>query len=381
MKSILYKLANNGKTQQWTIELSGNMYRTSEGYIGGAITTTAWTICEGKSIGKKNETSPEDQAAKEVDAIIAKKQKKDWARDINNIADSKRKVLPMLAKKFEDEWDMLYTSTTLIAAQPKLDGIRSEGARDAMYTKEGGIHTVTSAHIHQAVLEMLEGVKWEGLQFVDGELYNHKFRADFNKISSIVRKENPDAEELANAIKYLQYHVYDINLPGTFGERHANLVALAKIVDNPFIHLVETVFISTLGRSRADIEKQLFELHERWVREGYEGSMVRNANAKYEMKRVRSLLKRKDWIDDEFVLIDVLPGKGNKATMAASVTCKDDRGEYFDAGLLGDNKYCTDLLINKDKYIGKQVTIKYQNLTPDRKVPRFGKMKTVRDYE
>ena len=61
----LYKRATNGKINQWTVEVDLNKFRTIAGYHDGVQTESEWTICEGKNIGKKNETTPEQQAKAE----------------------------------------------------------------------------------------------------------------------------------------------------------------------------------------------------------------------------------------------------------------------------------------------------------------------------
>ena len=71
--STLYARATNGKTTEFTIEVKGNKYRTISGYTDGVKTTTQWTICESKNVGKKNETTPQQQAMLEAEAIHRKK--------------------------------------------------------------------------------------------------------------------------------------------------------------------------------------------------------------------------------------------------------------------------------------------------------------------
>jgi DNA ligase-1 len=383
MVKTLFKRASNGKVQKWSVEYDGNMFRTSEGYVGGAISVTAWTICEGKSIGRSNETSGSDQAIKETEAKIEKQKKRGYAEDVNDIDTSARKHLPMLAHNFEDHIEKIMMSGCILAVQPKLDGIRMIDTVEGPFSKEGNVHNPAAWVLHNHSLVILEGIESCKL---DGELYNHEYKANFNKIASIVRTKKPTAEALELAKEKLQYHLYDINLIGqsskaSFTERYAALRTLLSMHPHPQFKLVETVFINTLGRTRVSIDKQLYDLHKRFVNEGYEGSMIRNASSPYKQSRTSDLLKRKDWIDEEFRIVDIHEGKGNRSGMAASVTCVDSKGEQFDVGIIGDEKYCTILLQQKSYAIGNMATIKYQNLTPDRKVPRFGKMKSIRDYE
>lgn len=364
-------------------------FRTSEGYVGGAITDTAWTYCEPKRVGSTNSTTAYQQAEKEALAKMTKQKKKGWTENQEDMDSAARKHLPMLAKKWEDEGDRLLSSGCILAAQPKLDGIRNVDTIDGPFTKEGGVHNPAAFILHEHSLNLIDNTLITSTDQpdyskeikLDGELYNHEYKADFNAIVSIVRTKTPNEEQLALAKEKLQYHLYDINAPGPFAQRYAALKILLEQNPHPAFKLVETVFINTKGRSRASIEAQLDELHKRFINEGYEGSMIRNAESLYEPKRTRNLLKRKDWIDDEFEIVDILSGKGNKANIAASVECRDKRGEVFSAGIIGNESYCRDLLIEKNTLIGKMATIKHQNLTPDKKVPRFGKLKAIRDYE
>jgi len=45
----IYKKTKTGATQEWTIEVDGNKYRTHSGQVGGAITTNEWTVVYGKN--------------------------------------------------------------------------------------------------------------------------------------------------------------------------------------------------------------------------------------------------------------------------------------------------------------------------------------------
>jgi hypothetical protein len=80
----LYK-KNGDKVQKWSIEVDGGKYRTIEGFVDGAMTTSEWTQCVGKNIGRSNETTPEQQALKEAGAKNRLKQDKGYKEDINCI--------------------------------------------------------------------------------------------------------------------------------------------------------------------------------------------------------------------------------------------------------------------------------------------------------
>ena len=123
----LYKRTTVGKIQEWRVEVDGNKFRTISGQQNGKQVTSEWTVCAGKNIGKANETSPEDQAAKEALAKWTKKTEKHYSVDIGAIdTDKFRKV--MLAKKWDDYPELARDAYS----QPKLDGIRCVGNKDGM---------------------------------------------------------------------------------------------------------------------------------------------------------------------------------------------------------------------------------------------------------
>ena len=56
---------------------------------------------------------------------------------------------------------------------------------------------------------------------LDGELYCDKLANDFNKITSLVKKTKPNAKDLEESEKVIQYHVYDlIDTTSTFSHRN-----------------------------------------------------------------------------------------------------------------------------------------------------------------
>jgi hypothetical protein len=121
MKRTLYSRATTGKVLEWTIEVESNKYRTISGYIDGVKTTSEWTICEPKNVGRSNSTTAEEQAINESTAIHRKKMEKGAFENINDI-DIPIYFEPMLANKWED-----YKNKIVFPAysQPKLDGCLS----------------------------------------------------------------------------------------------------------------------------------------------------------------------------------------------------------------------------------------------------------------
>ena len=137
------------------------------------------------------------------------------------------------------------------------------------------------------------------------------------------------------------------------------------------IVIVETIEIH--GR------EQLDRCYEDYIEAGYEGQMVR-LDGPYENKRSPRLLKRKEFIDEEYTVLGWEEGEGNRSGTIKHLKFKNKDGREFNSNIKGSFDYLKELLKNANDLIGKEATVKYFNLTPDG-VPRFPYVIAIRDYE
>ena len=208
----IYKKTKTGATQEWTIEVVGNKYRTHSGQVGGAITTNEWTVVYGKNVGKANGTTDGEQALKEAEAKRTKKLESGYFENIKHIGKSQY-FEPMLASKWEDYKDKV---TYPIFSQPKLDGIRCIVTNDGMFSRNGK-PIISAPHIRESLNSVF---KKHPTLILDGELYADKFANDFNKIVSLVKKTKPTDADLKESKKNIEYHIYDLpSASGTFENR------------------------------------------------------------------------------------------------------------------------------------------------------------------
>lgn len=359
--ALLYKRSKKG-IQQWQIELSKDKFRTISGVKGGAQVTSEWTICNGKSVGKANETSPESQALKEVESKITLHKDKGYREDINSIDDLEF-IPPMLAKKFEDVKEIVYP----VFSQPKLDGMRCIINGKGMFSRNGK-PILSAPHILESLKEWFET---HPMVELDGELYCHTLKDNFNKIMSLAKKTKPTKEDLAESREQLQLWVYDVRFSSyepdmPFSGRNSWLSYrfLQEFEKNSY--LVRVMTDKVVNREELDAMYEYYRI------QGFEGQMVR-MDTPYENCRTKNLLKRKEFITEEFELVDIVEGEGNRSGMAGSAVLKTSTGLQFSSSLVGDHDYCKKLLTNKKEVIGKMATIRYQNLTPEG-CPRFPEM-------
>jgi DNA ligase-1 len=371
MFDTIYKRTSAGKIQQWAIEVKGNKYRTISGQTNGKKTTSAWTKCFGKNTGKTNATTDNEQALKEAEAVFTKKLENHYRRDIKKINEDKF-VKAMLAHKFEQYPDLDYSNTY---SQPKLDGIRCLVTKDGMFSR-GGKPIISAPHIFKALKELF---KEDSSLIFDGELYTDALKGDFNKIVSLAKRSKPTDADLAESKEHLQYWIYDIaSSQDVFNDRiealrvlearwdWANLLLLEASID-----LSELDCLVLVPTDKVESKEHLDELYQGYLANGMEGQMIRKSDSLYEGKRSKNLLKRKEFQDAEFTITSVNEGVGNWAGYAKSVSYTTKDGLAFDAGIKGTQEYCKELLGKADKMVGKQATVRYQNLTPDG-IPRFG---------
>ena len=361
----LYKRTSAGKIQMWHIEVKDDSYRTTSGQVDGKKRTSKWTVCKGKNTGKANETTSEEQAIAQAESMITKQKKKGYHENIDNV-DKQKHFKPMLASKWEDRRDKIEDDRVFI--QPKLDGMRCVVTKDGMFTRNGE-EVISAPHIREE-LNLFFNLHPEVI--LDGELYNHKFKHDFNKIMSLCRKTKPTKTDLEESKKLIEFHIYDMyhKTFGGYRERY-ELVQHAAGLLTDMTEKVETRYIKI---SEVDDHANDF------IAMGYEVAMIRLVDSKYENKRSKFLIKWKEMQDEEFVVVDVIEGQGNKTGMAASVRCLLPDGRAFSAGMIGTEEFCQDFLCDKSEHIGKKATIVFQNYTPDG-IPRFPKFKAIRDYE
>lgn len=347
----LYQYDTKRKVRVWYVQQNENQYQTVAGLKDGKLVESGWTICSPKNVGKKNESTAVEQCSLEVEALYKKKRKQGWNEILQEDA---AYFEPMLASKFEGE-----VSFPLFS-QPKLDGIRCVATKDGLFSRAGE-RFVSCPHIETSLWDVF--LKNPSL-VIDGELYNHDLKHDFNQITSIIkRNKNLTADDLNRSAKMIKLYTYDCYHDNTepFSTR---LERLHKLVSGlPSIEIVQTFAVED--------EDHIHRLFDMYRNDGYEGQMLRY-DRPYEVgKRSKSLMKHKSFMDGEYIVVEIVEGKGNWGGKAKSVVMRDDKGNKFSAGMKGNEEYLAQVLIDKHKYVGTLAKIKYQNLTP-KGVPRMG---------
>jgi ATP-dependent DNA ligase len=366
---ILYKKTSTGAIQYWLISAEGNQIMTTYGQVGtDSPQTTFDTIKEGKNAGRANATTPEQQAQAEAKAKWTKQLKKGYVKTqaeaeagtVDAIIEGG--ILPMLAHKHSEHAKKIKFPCF---GQPKFDGIRCTAI------KKDGVVSLWSRtrkpiksvpHIARAV-ETIPG------DFIlDGELYNHDYRQDFDTIVELVRPDEP-----VEGHEAVQYHVYDTANDQPFKERNDWLI---DKLDRSYLFGIIVRAETHIVNSADEVEA----FHELMLTHGYEGAMLRNADAPYVNRRSYDLQKVKKFVDAEFEIVGFEEGRGRLQGHIGSFVCKTKDGKLFKAKQKGKLSKLKEYFDDHSLWQGKKLTVQYQNLTPDG-IPRFPVGKAIRDYE
>ena len=276
---------------------------------------------------------------------------------------------PMLAYPVSDK-PIDYSNK--ISIQPKLDGVRCviqmEGFQVKAYSRTGK-EWKNIEHILEQLVPFFS--KYPHV-ILDGELYNHDLRDNFEKIISLVRKTKPTDEDRLEASKKTQFHCYDIiDKTLTFEER------------NYFIHkqLPTSYCVKHLITKSCSTEVIAKIIHQQNLDNGYEGSIVRT-NDTYQCKRSHNLRKFKDFSDAEATIIGFEEGKGKREGTLGKFLMQDDDGNQFGCppGKGYNYQDMRDMLKDIHKYMGQTATFTYFERTKANSY-RHPLFKSIRDYE
>ena len=274
-------------------------------------------------------------------------------------------IKPMLAHKVGKKDIDFYDKVFL---QPKLDGVRCVFTKDGAFSRTGK-QFKNVAHLEHDLADFFED---HPFTILDGELYNHKLKHDFEKIISLVRKTKPTEDDRLDAQHLVQYHVYDTMASGVNYEARYNWLVSNLPIARSMTLIINPIVISMT---------QAKEMHKMYLEQGYEGSMLRT-NGFYEQKRSYNLQKFKDFHDTEATIIDYVVGKGKRTGTLGKFIMRDDEGIEFGCppGKGYNYEALADMLVNVNDYIGKRATFTYFQRTKANSY-RHPLFKALRNYE
>ncbi len=369
----LYGFDKYGKIKEWNIFVENkgdhSVLCYSYGYKEGKKVECEMKISKGKNIGKKNQTTHFEQAVMDAQSKWNKKKDIDkYTTDmpsLQNTQDNSKEsngnpvvLLPMLAQEYKKHAKKLQFPCYI---QPKLDGYRMiyNGETKRMTTRTGKEYNILK------MTELGKSLLKCDL-CLDGELYVHDKSFAFEKYGVLRKQKDLIKAELDNLNK-IEYHVYDlVDTSLTYAERLQKLQEVSTLCI-PGVKIVKTYEC----QNGDDINR----LHQEFIKEGYEGSMVRNKNGMYQCKyRSYDLLKYKDFDDGEYKIVGFTAEKdvmGGNEDLVVWV-CTTDAGQQFNVQSKGTKTERAQLFKEANKYIGQRLWVQHFGLTNDG-IPRFPK--------
>lgn len=194
-----------------------------------------------------------------------------------------------------------------------------------------------------------EEVEVEGNSLIlDGELYIHG--ESLQVIGSAVDSFNMDTHR----VKFI---AFDLAIPDISNiERIVllkSIVTSAYGIDNP---------IEVIPTKKINGDSKVQSLTDDYIREGYEGAILRDINAKYQFgKRPVTMCKLKRHIDEEFKIIDIVRQKKDPDLGMFYCTTKDGMEFSVTPSMTLEQK--RELLYMKHLYVGKLLTCSFYEYT------------------
>jgi ATP-dependent DNA ligase len=363
-----------GKTKVWSIEVrlenGCGVIVTTHGQKDGKMQVNEKAISEGKNIGKKNETTPFDQAVSEARTAWTKKRESNYtpieeedASDDETAGGRGKGMdesvpLPMLAHDYNKRGKSIQYPCFV---QKKFDGTRCVAIpQKGLFSRNRKSYPHLD-HIKEEINKLPPNM------ILDGELYSDTLT--FQEIVGLVKRETLKAGDQEKQLQ-IQFHVYDLINDAPYVQRYANLQLLFRRYKFKHLVLVKT--------ENCESEEKMKEMHAQYVVEGYEGIMLRNKEGTYSNARSIHLQKYKEFFDTEVKITGFKSGEGAEEGSVLWVCLYE--GKTFTCRPRGTREERQEQFQHGSSYIGKMLTVRYQEKTDDGLL-RFPVGIAIRDYE
>ena len=289
---------------------------------------------------------------------------------------------PMLAYPVSDK---LINYEDKVFMQPKLDGVRCVIQSEDVEYHEPNTGKLIKAQAVKAYSRT--GKEWKNIQHIldqlkpffqkypsvilDGELYNHDLKDDFETIISLVRRQKPDDLDMLESADLVQFHCYDIIDEKLPFQQRIEFVTEALMLLGDSIYTVDTMLVPTESQGKVN--------HARNLDSGYEGSILRT-NDTYACKRSHNLRKFKDFHDTEATITGWVEGKGKRKGTIGKFLAVDAEGIEFGMPVMDKFKFLQDNFKLMQGYVGKTATFTYFERTKANSY-RHPLFKCIRNYE
>jgi len=277
-----------------------------------------------------------------------------------------KRVGIQLAYPLEEKRILTWTPPYIV--QPKLDGERCRAILDPSQPYPASVTLVSSeGNYFQSVPHLLEPLhkvaQLTGPIELDGELYHKGY--SFEQIHSIVGR----TVNLSSNHEEIQLWVFDlVNETLPQWERLKILGRVKSLSTSPELQFVQTKLVESF--------EEILKAYEEFIRDGYEGIIIRHVDATYVRRRSLFMLKFKPKKEDTYKIVgfkQMVDKYGQPKEMLGALVCiSNDGEEEFNVGSGMDDYFRRSNWPASvaASLVGKLVRVKYQHITSGR-VPRF----------
>lgn len=388
-EKTLYRRNNHGKPCYWYAEcISQNVYDIHHGIVGGANIIT--TVCTKRASidevrSKYNEKLKQGyKFLDEIkdDTICPPVEESMLAQYLETYLPYDRTtsdgtLLPMLAKVYNDN---VFNKISNRLGQFKINGLRclisakrNEGdiftPYKLLFQSREGTYWKSLYHLENYLLEILPDWLLDKMidedYVLDGEIYLPGYSV--NEINHFVK----DPKCIENAM--LQYWCYDIAIQDyTQFKRIEELYTIKspKHIRCKEDHLNNIDRFVVLPIVEISSTEKARQMRDKFIDIGFEGLILRDPNAEYQFgKRNNTMIKYKRTTDGVFEVIDIY-SEGTKRSDIPLLLCRNDINDNtFEVHVNGTFDYQNEILIHRDKYIGRKLFITFGERSGVDKVP------------
>lgn len=283
----------------------------------------------------------------------------------------------MLAKVYNDN---VFNKISNRLGQFKINGLRclisakrNEGdiftPYKLLFQSREGTYWKSLYHLENYLLEILPDWLLDKMidedYVLDGEIYLPGYSV--NEINHFVK----DPKCIENAM--LQYWCYDIAIQDyTQFKRIEELYTIKspKHIRCKEDHLNNIDRFVVLPIVEISSTEKARQIRDKFIDIGFEGLILRDPNAEYQFgKRNNTMIKYKRTTDGIFEVIDIYP-EGTKRSDIPLLLCRNDINDNtFEVHVNGTFDYQNEILIHRNKYIGRKLFITFGERSGVDKVP------------
>lgn len=347
MKTTLFKLDSNNNVREWSCWTEEDPSNR-----GKFLVLIRYGLMVGKQVFEKYLYDTEELATTEAKRRIRKQRER---RGYTDDIPTTRPFKPMLAHMYQDHASKMPNN---VIFQPKLDGYRCLGTKARMETRTS-VLLPGFPHIQHALSFLPEDT------VLDGELYMHNTR--FQQIMKS-RTLTPIMD-----FHIIEYHVFDcVETSLSFSERRVTLAEtildlMAAYEKKPYFVNGQLIPFPILPvKTFAGKLSETENYYNKFIAENYEGVMIRDPQAVYELDhRSHGLLKYKKRDTDFFKIIDVIPGKKRKDE--GVLVCVTAKGISFNCTFATTAAQKSLIFAKPHLVIGRFIRVEYLGWTDDNK--------------